>query len=191
MLKKHVWLDANGQLTDPWVQAAPQEVEQIYDEKFRIANLLRPRSLLEIGVRAGYTAAMFLEAGARRYIGLDATDTWGGTVGAVDFARQHLPEAFPEAQVEIHHVDTQTVATLAPYGPVELVHVDGDHSLNGCLHDLELALTVEPSWILVDDILHHPESCRIAAECFATRHRLRHLFLPTRRGDMLFQVERP
>ena len=95
VIKKYVWPD------DPWACAEPADVERIYGEKYRIANLLRPESVLEIGVRAGYTAAMFLLAGARRYIGLDATDTWGGTPGAVDFARQMLPTHFPDDRIEI------------------------------------------------------------------------------------------
>ena len=164
------------------------DVPLSHRESLRIAQLLRPVSVLEIGVRAGYTAAMFLASGCMKYVGLDATDSWGGTPGAVDWAKLMLPTNFPTASVKIHHVNTQSLKTFAGYGNFDLVHVDGDHSLQGCLHDLMLSLSCNPRWILVDDILHHPESCKIAAECFATRYNLRHIFLPTLRGDMLFQV---
>ena len=107
-ITKYVWDD------DPWWHAEPLVVKRIYREKWRVADFTRPDSAPEIGVRAGYTAAVFLDAGCERYIGLDASvPLWGGTDGAVAYAKGMLPREFPDAQVEIHDVDTQAVHSLA------------------------------------------------------------------------------
>ena len=70
------------------------------------------------------------------------------------------------------------------------MHVDGAHDLAGCAHDLRLALTLNPEWILVDDLVHHPESCNIAAHEFVREYGFAHLVLATTRGDMLIRVRR-
>ena len=182
MIDKYLWPD------DPWACAEPELVQCIYTEKLRIAELVQAKSVLEIGVRAGYFAAMFLSAGANVYTGLDATDTWGGTPGAVDFARESLPRHFPSSSITIHTVSSQTINSLKQYGTHDLIHIDGDHSLEGCLHDLYLALLADPKWILIDDTKYMHETCGIAAYSFTGKHRLPYIILDTIRGDMLIQV---
>ncbi len=71
-------------------------------------------------------------------------------------------------------------------GPVDLVHVDGDHSYNGCLHDLRLAAEIG-RWVLVDD-LDWQIPVRAAVTAFLEETRYRAIELPTVRGDMLIEV---
>ena len=62
---------------------------ECYRLKRAIANVLRPGSILEIGVRYGYSAMAFLDGSpGSRYLGIDLdADTFGGSKGALDWAR--------------------------------------------------------------------------------------------------------
>src|SRR5215469_18824935 len=61
-----------------------------YRMKWAIARVLQPRSILEIGVRFGYSALAFLNASpSARYLGIDLDlPTFGGSVGAINWARK-------------------------------------------------------------------------------------------------------
>ena len=70
---------------DPWVVTQdPETVRRIYREKYHVAAMLQPRTLLEFGVRAGYSAAAFLSAAPEcSYIGFDMDqEVYGGWFGA-------------------------------------------------------------------------------------------------------------
>jgi hypothetical protein len=172
---------------DPWLATeAPDLVRRIYREKYQIAALLQPRTLLEIGVRAGYSAAAFLSAVPDcTYLGLDADKAvHGGWPGAPEKARATLKCHF-NGRADVVFVDTQQVVSLPPIS-VDLVHVDGDHSYGGCLHDLQLAAGAA-RWILVDDLEWLPP-VRAAVTAFLDQTRHRAIELPTGRGDMLIEV---
>ncbi len=173
---------------DPWIKSEPEVAKQIYQEKFRITELIKAKSVIELGVRAGYSATCFLESGCENYIGLDATDSYGGTKGAVDWAKNMLPGRYPNAKIAIHNVDTQKIDTLKEYGKAECVNIDANHSLNGCLHDLEIALTAEPKWIMCDDMFHHPDEVAVAAYAFVGKYCFQHILIDTLRGDMLIRT---
>ena len=59
---------------DPFVQSLPLDtLQECYLFKHRLAQLLQPKSILELGVRYGYSAAAFLSAcPMASYLGLDA-----------------------------------------------------------------------------------------------------------------------
>ena len=85
---------------DPWPCAeGVAAAAEIYDGKNRVAALLRPRRILEIGVRAVDSAAAFLAAVPDAiYVGLDADNgAWGGWPPATAYAREKLPIWFPRA----------------------------------------------------------------------------------------------
>jgi len=142
----------------------------IYAAKHAIALELQPGSILEIGVRAGYSALAFLSACPKaRYVGLDAENgRHGGQGGPWTPWAKGLLEPY---SAEIAVVDTQESDSLTRlwarrtadfplpiqvlvFGPFDLIHVDGDHSEAGCLHDLRLSLPAlaQDGAILVDDM---------------------------------------
>jgi hypothetical protein len=176
---------------DPWPgQGEPMSIiQRLYSEKYNLASILRPNSILEIGVRCGYSAAAFLAAcPTARYLGIDhgvPGDKHGGLDGALDFARQMLAEKFPSAQARIEVADTQQMSAL-PGGSVDLVYIDGDHSYSGCRHDLHLAAALRPRYVLVDDVTYLP-LVRHAVEEFCVGRRF--LRLDTVRGDVLIHLE--
>ena len=63
---------------------------EYYRLKWAIARALQPRSILEIGVRYGYSAAAFLNACPRgHYLGIDLdSNTYGGVQGAIRWAQE-------------------------------------------------------------------------------------------------------
>lgn len=119
-----------------------------YRMKWAISKAIEAKTILEIGVRYGYSAHAFLSGSPQaRYIGVDADEPYfGGDKGAVDWAREALrKEGF---SVEIIKSNTQKWSRL-PDGCYDLVHVDGQQDGDGTYHDLDMAI-MQSKYILVD-----------------------------------------
>jgi hypothetical protein len=174
---------------DPWARSEPG-VARYYPCKYHVAGLLQPKRIVEIGVRAGYSAAAFLSAcPSSTYFGFDYNDPGddsGGWHDAIHLARVMLALHFPQASVIIAEQNTRQLSSL-PIRNADLVHVDGDHSTEGCLHDLRLAAQSAAQWILVDDITYLPTVAR-AVEIFLKESGARSLFFDTPRGDVLIRL---
>src|SRR5438477_12888561 len=69
-----------------------------YRLKFCITKVLQPKSILEIGVRYGYSARTFLEASpSATFLGIDLdSERFGGQLGALEWARKITAEYDPE-----------------------------------------------------------------------------------------------
>ena len=117
-----------------------------YKTKWAIAHILRPASILEIGVRYGYSAAAFLNASPEAtYLGIDLdSDTFGGVKGAIQWA-QKITERY---SVSFLVADSQSMNCL-PGGIYDLIHVDGQQDGDGSFHDLELAFR-QGRYVLAD-----------------------------------------
>lgn len=143
----------------------PEEwVHQWLRTKHDVARELEPDSIVEVGVRAGYSAyAMLSAAPTARYLGIDSYCDWEwtGNTRAMEHARRLLA-AFP--RVTLLHADSHTLARIDG-GPWDLAHIDGDHSLQGCLQDMLLAERSGARHVLVDDT-RDPNPVRAAVELF-------------------------
>jgi hypothetical protein len=156
---------------------------QYYKNKYEVAAKIKPKVILEIGVRAGYSAMVFLMACPKaRYIGYD--NNAGKHSGAKglkysDWAKDILSgydvKMWPS-------FDTQKVLSLPDKG--DFVHVDGDHSFGGCLHDLYLAVDSGAKWILVDDY-SYIKDVKKAVDRFLADNNFKHKFIFDMRGQML------
>jgi|SRR5581483_627228 len=179
---------------DPWPgKIDPVEtVKRIYAEKYELAKTLpAPKTVLEIGVRAGYSAAVWLSVWPEcRYHGLDSDGhESGGWPGAVHKARTMLGKHFPGRWLMTVY-DTQTYPGYLPQGPCDLVYVDGDHSYQGCLHDLKAAAKIARR-IWVDDLKHHAGTVGRAVEEFLKDPRVKkHTRHDTVRGDVVIEMDR-
>jgi 2-polyprenyl-3-methyl-5-hydroxy-6-metoxy-1,4-benzoquinol methylase len=123
-----------------------------YRLKWAIAQVIQPRSILEIGVRYGYSGHAFLTACPdATYLGIDLdSDISGGVKGAIDWAKQILQ---PFAATFLI-ADTQTLSTFPDQASLsgetyDLIHVDGQQDGDSSFHDLTLALS-QGRYILVD-----------------------------------------
>ena len=120
-----------------------------YKMKWAISHLLKPVSILEIGVRFGYSAAAFLHGHPEaRYVGIDLdTDSYGRTKGAINWAKKITRQFSADFIV----ADSQVFDQL-PGGVYNLVHIDGQQDGDSTLHDLELTIK-QARYVLVDGYL--------------------------------------
>jgi predicted O-methyltransferase YrrM len=144
-------------------------------------------TIAEIGVRAGASALMFCRVFPNSlFVGFDNASYNHGGAGqkAIDWAKAVLS---PYIHV-INIVDTQTTSDLGV--KADFIHVDGDHSKAGCMHDMDLALTAcnHGGFILVDDYTHLTEVRAGVDEWLSKHPYLRYEYFPTIRGDILIHV---
>jgi SAM-dependent methyltransferase len=165
-------------LFDQWVD--------YYRLKWSIARVLQPASILEVGVRYGYSAATFLDASPQAtYLGIDLdSDSFGGVKGAMlwaeDITRAHHAEFLVG--------DTQKMSRF-PGGIYDLVHVDGQQDGDGSWHDLQLAIK-QARWVLVDGYFWTSQNF-LSISYFLHRYRDVIRFygvIPGYAGELLIQV---
>ena len=132
--------------------------------------LLRPTSYLEIGVRRGRSCAIVAAASPRCAIyGFDLwiPDYGGGENPGPDFVRSELKAAGHEGEIVLVPGDSkQTVPAFLNERPdlfLDLITVDGDHSVTGAATDLANTLPrLKVGGILVfDDICSAPLLLRV------------------------------
>lgn len=143
----------------PWDKTADakriEQYRKYYKVKHDIVAELQPKTIIEIGVRAGYSAYYFLQAcPAAQYYGFDADNgTHGGQRDDkpyIPWAEKILSEAGYSAKI-YWPFDTQKAEFLPQQG--DFYHIDGDHTTKGVMHDLDICFEFAPSGahILVDD----------------------------------------
>lgn len=110
---------------------------------YHIAERMQPRVYLEIGVRRGWSLMQVAAASPNtRIIGVDMwKDGYGGNDNpGPDFVRAEMARIVPEFRGELELIsgDSHQVLPelLARLGKVDLVCVDGDHSIFGAMRDL-------------------------------------------------------
>ena len=130
----------------------------------------KPKSILEIGCRYGYSLGVALDAydGIERAVAVDIVDDPSAYIPGPDGAfrtTQRNVQAmkrsgrWPGTQFEFYEQNTQRVTDLPFSGSFDLVYVDGDHTVAGMLHDLMLVIPLlsEKGIIVVDDMDWMPE----------------------------------
>ena len=147
-----------------------EEYAKHSETKHAIAAELKPTSILEVGVRAGYSALSFLKAcPSARYLGIDAeSGEHGGQGGPWMWWAKKILEPYDATLI---HANSQLMEE--PPGPrlFDMIHVDGDHSRIGALHDMEMlwpALAIGGTMI-VDD-LDYIRSVLEAVQEFMSNH---------------------
>lgn len=167
------------------------QYKEYYKIKYDICKEQNPKKIVEIGVRAGYSAWAFLQACRDAYyIGIDANNGTHGGQGGQDGSflgwAQSLLEEFNTKFIVL---DTQSVNNIN-INDVDFFHVDGDHTTIGVMHDLDLALNSinETGLILVDDITYIPEvNTGVSNWLEINKERVTSEFIQSLRGEMLIR----
>jgi predicted O-methyltransferase YrrM len=152
-----------------------------------IGAAVRPEEIGEIGVRFGYSLYS-LARGARTSSGV-SPQLWGWDAecyvpGSIAIAKAALGD-----HANLCPVNTQNLTALS-CPPLDLFHVDGDHSFAGCSHDMALAWAVlRPGGVMLVDDVSFIGDCRDAVSRFAASNKITYAVLPTFRGTALFVKE--
>lgn len=136
----------NACIDDPMAEFFEEWVEY-YRLKWSISKVLKPATIMEIGVRYGYSARAFLEGAPNaRLVGIDADlPMYGGQPGAVDWAEQSLAGQYDVTIIK----DSSLNFTRFPGDVFDLIHIDGQQDGDATFNDLDKAL-VQARHILVD-----------------------------------------
>jgi predicted O-methyltransferase YrrM len=162
---------------------------EYYGVKQEIVQQCKPNIICEIGIRAGYSAMAFLDACPDAiYFGFDADNgSHGGHVGFTDWARSLLKKAGYAHKIWAPF-NTQEVLCL----PVraDFYHVDGDHTTDGCYHDIKMCFedAMPGAYILVDDF-DFLGDVRRAVNSFinAYTNAIIPRYIKSKRGEMLIR----
>ena len=156
------------EIVHPIDRPVPEVWRRYYGTLFELARELRPKRVCEIGVRAGYSAYAILSARPdARMLGveIDRDERFYNTHGGRKGLCQHAETILAPFDFELLLANSHLVARLPR---CDLVYVDGDHSLAGCLADLRLA-EKSSDRILVDDY-DSIATVREACQRFAAEH---------------------
>jgi len=132
-----------------------------YRGKYDLAVALKPSSILEIGVRYGYSAHAFILGSSdgfkhqirATYTGLDSNDPAHNAMGepTLPWAGSMLDRVIPEWPGRLLTINTRE-RDLRDVSPMsDLVHIDADHSYHGALDDMTKAWTICRRAMLIDD----------------------------------------
>lgn len=151
-----------------------KEEQPIYKVLRDLVDLYKPKSYLEIGVQEGDSLVAVLSAGTIEKLVL--CDTWGGEYGGTDRGdHEHIVDIlsiFPNWG-SCDFLDGDSKELIPSLNgqldeQFDLITVDGDHSILGCLTDMENAWPLlKPGGNMVIDDLKHPAHLYIDNLIFA------------------------
>ncbi len=150
------------------------------------AQYFRPRRILEIGSRRGYSlAAMLLATNSiDRVVSID-NESYGVTV---DELHATLAKVIATDRFSIWKLDSQQLSRLPTDEQFDLIHVDGDHTESGALHDLQLVQShvAENGIIVLDDVVFYPSVMNAALKWLSNNLGWTARLIPSYRGHILF-----
>ena len=137
-----------------------------YEIYYAIAKHYQPESILEIGVRYGYSLySMMAACDNLNYVrGYDIDEY---DKGSVEKANQNISSVISkDIDFKVEDRDSQKIEELDRF--YDLIHIDGDHSYNGKINDLNL--TKGKCKILVIDDYNHIGDVKSATNTFVSEN---------------------
>jgi len=155
-----------------------------YNFYYSYGRHFKPKNIYEIGVRTGYTAYfLLLGSKALKYRGIDL-ETY--KVDSTKLALKLLKQVCNNIDISI--CDSHTLKALDE--KYDLIHIDGDHSYDGKIQDLELSLNnlSDNGVIIVDDYNSKlGVEVKKATDFFVNKYKLNIMSLPTFTGHAILQ----
>ena len=134
-----------------------------YADYASYSDAVKPNSILEVGVKHGYSIATLLKVHeASRVVLIDKDPI------LLDTAMK-LHTEFPAVSVEVYCIDSQTQWQEVPQMMVDIVHIDGDHNYECARADMEHFAHLARELVVVDDA-HDPAVFKAATEWNAGRY---------------------
>lgn len=156
-----------------------------YEMYYTIGARTCPLSILEIGVRFGYS--LYCMCKGSYYINkIYGFDNEYDLEGSLEVARTRLRDW--EGSLHLFKIDTQRAHSLPVDGTVDLAHIDGWHTEDGVYHDCQL---VKPhlkkgSFLLIDDVGDN-DAVKAGADRFLAEHGLTPGYIDCHHGMYLVE----
>jgi predicted O-methyltransferase YrrM len=165
--------------------------QETYVWYYVLGQYFRPKSILEIGTRYGYSLkCLVLGSGVAETIW--SYDSEYDFVGSIDYVQRYFARHFPFIQLHAQKVNTRYLQLLPQVNKVDLAHVDADHSEQGSYEDCLLSLKLVRSGgvLLVDDMgfVGGDARARAGADRFCRDVGLKPLFLHNFRGIYVIPI---
>lgn len=157
-----------------------------YEIYYAIGKYYQPQSILEIGVRYGYSLySMMAACDNLKYVrGYDIDEY---DKGSIEGANKNISAVISDTiDFLVENKDSQKIETLDRC--YDLIHVDGDHSYNGKVHDLDLAKG--KCKVLVIDDYNHIGDVKSATNKFVSENESlikRHFEIGSMRGTYIIE----
>ena len=151
-----------------------------YHHYYAVIKERSVESVLELGVRYGYSAFAMLSANpTMHYTGIDICD--------LKYAKRLLYNNFPNAMITFieknsHECDIDSSKKF------DLVHVDGDHTLEGLRLDIALAHAHAKKTIFIHDYDYLPQVKQATDEFLAAHASMKRKYIPSFRGIMVITL---
>lgn len=149
--KDHPWLKTLYKILQGKDKENPHYLQGItYPVYYEVGAALKPKSILEVGVRFGYSLAS-LASGAQITTDIFGIDYESYALNSVAIATDSLKSLGIEANIiygNSHNFDVEKSFNRKHF---DLVHIDGDHTTNGALIDIA-KYSKYTNKILVDDV---------------------------------------
>ncbi len=124
---------------------------QIVEE---VCELVKPKTILEIGTSLGYSAAMWLFLSDANLVTVDI-DNKSETMHSMQILSARYPTRLTFVHSDSSELEVENCQLihpqLPPLGPFDLVFIDGNHLLEGVKKDIELVLALGASYVFFDD----------------------------------------
>lgn len=173
-----------------------------YELYYDISKFYQPETIFEIGVRYGYSLYSLIKGSDKvNYVlGYDIDEEiynnkeWiskklnldSNNISSVSIAKSRLEKFCEGVDVNIEKENSQEITELDDY--MDLIHIDGDHTYEGKVHDLEI--TKQKGKVIVIDDYSHIREVKMATDNFIKSNKSiikNHYLLSSFRGTYIIE----